>query len=410
MGKTFKRPSTKSLSPNDTSKGKVSSKKKNLQYDTSSGWRKTWMALLLIIGFSAGLAYVAFKFQATSSGLPHTGKTKNSPPKSSKTIPTSEGNPTTIPPEFKNFKLSVQKKIKMESINIEGKPITIKELKHSNAKSSVKAYTIENFLSDYECDNLVKVHKRRLEILDKMTPIMCFDGVDTLRKNLKELKLAYKVSERDFTMGTTCLNETFSGKLRDHFKWSHSMAFYTGENKFSTMYAKRIQAATGLREENGGKFQITGYPIGVGYKSHTDCVVYEGEPEKRDRYATILVYLQDVEEGGETDFPLLGIKVKPKKGLALVWNSMDARGNCDPLSLHDAKQVTKGHKYIIQRWYYYHNFPALGSRPREPDLPKRKPDQPRVSCDMYEQGSCRWYDEWNYDHIIEYVANTRQLV
>lgn len=70
----------------------------------------------------------------------------------------------------------------------------------------------------------------------------------------------------------------------------------------------------------------------------------------RDRYATVLVYLQDVQVGGETEFPLLGIKVKPKKGLALVWNSMDREGNCDPLSLHDAKKVEKGHKFIIQRW------------------------------------------------------------
>ncbi len=39
----------------------------------------------------------------------------------------------------------------------------------------------------------------------------------------------------------------------------------------------------------------------IGYKTHTDCIV--GTQDKRDRFATILVYLQDVQEGGETEFP-----------------------------------------------------------------------------------------------------------
>lgn len=62
------------------------------------------------------------------------------------------------------------------------------------------------------------------------------------------------------------------------------------------------------------------------------------------------MYLRDVEEGGETKFPQLGVSVKPRKGLALIWNSMNSRGECDPTSLHNAAKVIKGHKFIIQRW------------------------------------------------------------
>ena len=43
------------------------------------------------------------------------------------------------------------------------------------------------------------------------------------------------------------------------------------------------------------------FTIWTGYKTHTDCM--EDSDEKRDRFATILVYLQDVEDGGETKFP-----------------------------------------------------------------------------------------------------------
>ena len=86
----------------------------------------------------------------------------------------------------------------------------------------------------------------------------------------------------------------------------------------------------------------------LGYKNHTDCIV--NHSDKRDRFATILVYLRDVEEGGETKFPQLGISVKPRKGLALIWNSMNSHGECDPTSFHNAAKVIKGHKFIIQRW------------------------------------------------------------
>lgn len=60
--------------------------------------------------------------------------------------------------------------------------------------------------------------------------------------------------------------------------------------------------------------------------------------------------------------------------------------------------------------YYYKNFPALGKRAPEPHLPARKPNQPRVTCDEYEQGSCRWYDEWNYEHIVEYTTMQHNLL
>ena len=66
--------------------------------------------------------------------------------------------------------------------------------------------------------------------------------------------------------------------------------------------------------------------------------------------------------------------------------------------------------FFFLRRYYYQNFPSLGKRFSEPSLPPRKRNQPRVSCDEYESGSCRWYDEWNYDHITEYVRNQQKYI
>lgn len=152
----------------------------------------------------------------------------------------------------------------MKNLQGNDQKVKIQPLTHDNSKSSVRAYIIEHFLSDAECDSLVMVHSRHVSELNKQVPIICFDSIKSFREYLKDAKLKMKVSLNDFTEGTTCINETFSAKLQGHFKWSYSTAFYPGESKFSTMFADRIRKATGLRLENGGKFQITSYPQNVG--------------------------------------------------------------------------------------------------------------------------------------------------
>ena len=167
--------------------------------------------------------------------------------------------------ELKDFKTTIQSALKMTSIQVNGKELKIEELKHGNKKSSVKAFIIDDFLSDYECDGLANVHGRHVhELVTKHGPIICFSGIVTLRKYFEEVGLKMKLTIRDFMKGTTCLNETLSNKVKKFFRWSFSTAFYPGENKFSTTYAEKIEKVTGLKHKNGGKFQITSYPQNVG--------------------------------------------------------------------------------------------------------------------------------------------------
>jgi prolyl 4-hydroxylase len=76
------------------------------------------------------------------------------------------------------------------------------------------------------------------------------------------------------------------------------------------------------------------------------------------RILTFFMYLNDVEEGGETDFPQLGITVKPKKGQALLWPNVymrnpDAR---DGRTMHQALPVKKGVKYAANLWLHQRDF------------------------------------------------------
>lgn len=203
----------------------------------------------------------------------------------------------------------INKTIKVNSILSNGGHRRVPAIEVKAGKehgSSVKVWLYEEFLSKEECENLIQAHESHLKELLKQKPIICFDSISTLKKNLIDLnreKIAEVVTPNDFTQGTMCLNQTFSRQLEKWgLKWSYSTAFYPGESKFSKIFGKRIEEATMLNETHGGKFQITSYPQDVGYKDHTDCVV--DSKDQRDRYATFLVYLNDLgaDGGGETIF------------------------------------------------------------------------------------------------------------
>jgi prolyl 4-hydroxylase len=64
-----------------------------------------------------------------------------------------------------------------------------------------------------------------------------------------------------------------------------------------------------------------------------------------------MIYLSDVESGGETHFPHCGFMVPPREGTILLWNNMDEEGAPNRNSLHAALPVTAGTKYVVTRWY-----------------------------------------------------------
>ena len=90
------------------------------------------------------------------------------------------------------------------------------------------------------------------------------------------------------------------------------------------------------------------------YTPHHDFsmpALVHGQPS---RFATILFYLNDDMEGGETSFPLWlnaetteELKVKPERGKAVLFYSLLPDGNYDERSMHAAMPVTKGEKVCI---------------------------------------------------------------
>ena len=64
-----------------------------------------------------------------------------------------------------------------------------------------------------------------------------------------------------------------------------------------------------------------------------------------------MICLHAPREGGETDFPKLGLQFRPRVGTLLVWNNMTPDGRPNPKTLHAGMPVKRGIKHIITKWY-----------------------------------------------------------
>ena len=63
------------------------------------------------------------------------------------------------------------------------------------------------------------------------------------------------------------------------------------------------------------------------YKPHLDCLEEAGQVLLGgQRVGTVLVYLNDVDEGGATRFPALGLEVAPRELQAVAWANVRADG------------------------------------------------------------------------------------
>ncbi|GER42152.1 prolyl 4-hydroxylase alpha subunit [Striga asiatica] len=113
-------------------------------------------------------------------------------------------------------------------------------------------------------------------------------------------------------------------------------------------------------------FNVLRYEVGQRYASHYDSfdpAAYG--PPKSQRIASFLLYLSDVEEGGETMFPFengsnmnigydyqscIGLKVRPRRGDGLLFYSTFPNGTIDKTSLHGSCPVVKGQKWVATKW------------------------------------------------------------
>jgi prolyl 4-hydroxylase len=71
----------------------------------------------------------------------------------------------------------------------------------------------------------------------------------------------------------------------------------------------------------------------------------------------MIMYLNDVEEGGEIYFPEVGFKCLPKKGDAVYFSYHNQKSQLDCAALHSSTRVTQGEKWVATKWFREKEYP-----------------------------------------------------
>jgi prolyl 4-hydroxylase len=154
-----------------------------------------------------------------------------------------------------------------------------------------------------------------------------------------------------------------SGQLvQNPVRTSDAMAFpWIAESPAVHALNRRIAAATGTTTAQGEPLQVLRYRPGGEYKPHFDAI----DGLANQRILTMIVWLNEGEEGGATMFLENGLRLKGGTGDALLFRNARADGSRDPEARHAGLPVTRGEKLIASRWIRARTYDRIGDdRPR----------------------------------------------
>ncbi|XP_051128048.1 probable prolyl 4-hydroxylase 4 [Andrographis paniculata] len=207
-----------------------------------------------------------------------------------------------------------------------------------------RAFVYEGFLTDEECNHLVSLAKSELK----------------------------RSAVADSETGKSTLSEV---------RTSSGMFITKGKDPIVDGIEEKIATWTFLPKENGEDIQVLRYEPGQKYDPHYDYFTDKVNIARGGhRIATVLMYLTDVEKGGETVFPAAGESsrrrsvatdsefsdcgrqgpaVKPRKGDALLFFSLHPDAVPDPKSLHAGCPVDAGEKWSATKWIHVDSFDKI---------------------------------------------------
>ncbi|XP_078440425.1 putative prolyl 4-hydroxylase 3 [Wolffia australiana] len=202
-----------------------------------------------------------------------------------------------------------------------------------------RAFVYHNFLSKEECEHLIELSKPHM----------------------------YKSTVVDSATGKS---------VDSRVRTSSGTFLRRGHDKVVEAIEKRIADFTFIPTDHGEGLQVLHYEVGQKYEPHFDYFLDKFNTKNGgQRLATVLMYLSDVEEGGETIFPNAkvnssslpyynelsscgkkGLGVKPKMGDALLFWSMRPDASLDASSLHGGCPVIKGNKWSSTKWLHLNEY------------------------------------------------------
>ncbi|CAD7698175.1 unnamed protein product [Ostreobium quekettii] len=228
-----------------------------------------------------------------------------------------------------------------------------------------RAFLYHSFLSDAECDHLIKL------------------GAPQMKRSMVVSSSSENGEVSDYRSSYGC----FLNRMQD---------------KVVTDIMRRLSEWTHLPMINQEDVQILRYADGQTYRPHMDVLAEDDEDGRRQ--ATALIYLSDVEAGGETAFPKTRnhnwvdpgkvermenvsacakghIATRARKGDALLFFSLKPDGKQDFMAEHTGCPVESGTKWTATFWIHEEPFRPSTFKPPPPGW---VPD---------DAGECRDFDE-----------------
>jgi prolyl 4-hydroxylase len=192
-------------------------------------------------------------------------------------------------------------------------------------KDDFRPITVNNFITDKECDYIISISK------------------DNLQRS---------------QVGT---GKPITSNVRT------SMNYYLTKKKINNNLvlkdlSQKIAEVTGYPIDNQEPFVVLKYEKKDYYDSHYDTMNCEWAPDTEEmalcikerkkmgkRVASVIIYLNTVEKGGSTIFPNHGSYVSAMKGKMVTWKNTRF-GSTDSCSLHMGSPPLKSIKWILVTW------------------------------------------------------------
>ncbi|HEU5066949.1 MAG TPA: 2OG-Fe(II) oxygenase [Sphingomicrobium sp.] len=159
-------------------------------------------------------------------------------------------------------------------------------------------------------------------------------------------------------LGPSTVYDYSTGALRPDPRRTSRAAMFTFDqiDLVTEVIRARISASLRLPLQRFEVSQVLHYAPGQEFNPHHDYFdpAAEGFQEeialRGQRVATLLIYLNDAFEGGQTHFPSLGFSYRGEIGDSIAFFSVDSEGQPESLTLHAGLPPTSGEKWIFSQW------------------------------------------------------------
>jgi prolyl 4-hydroxylase len=212
--------------------------------------------------------------------------------------------------------------------------------------------------------NTISTSDREIQMLFALTAprVVLFGNLLSAEECEQMVELSRGKLERSSVVN----NETGHYDVHPH-RTSYGTYFNRGENELISRLERRIAELVQFPIENGEPIQILHYEPGGEYRPHHDYFDPKQPGNEQvlkqggQRIATLIMYLNDVEAGGSTVFPEVGIDVLPRRGNAVYFAYCSETGTLDARSLHGGSPVGAGEKWIATKWFRQQPYSGSGA-------------------------------------------------